>query len=108
MDLEQREPGKASGFDRTTQTSIQGGRMTFQNTKTVSRYAGIAWLLLLGLVIIVRAANLPLGSVQPEAVALTFMMTLPLTLGITAVVIASAAARDYYSGRRRARTNLIA
>ena len=76
--------------------------MTFRNTKRVSRYAGIAWLLLLALVIIVRATNLALGSVQQEAVMLTFMMTLPLTLGITAVVIGAAAPRDYFSGRARA------
>ena len=79
--------------------------MTFRNTKRVSRYAGIAWLLLLALVILVRAANLDLGSVQPEAVALAFMMTLPLTLGVTAAVIGGAAARDFFSGRRRARAN---
>ena len=79
--------------------------MTFRNTKRVSRYAGIAWLLLLALVILVRAANLALGSVQPEAVVLTFMMTLPLTLGVTAAVIGAAAARDFFSGRRRARAN---
>ena len=77
--------------------------MTFRNTKRVSRYAGIAWLLLLlALVIIVRATNLALSSVQPEAVMLTYMMTLPLTLGITAVVIGGAAPRDYFSGRGRA------
>ena len=79
--------------------------MNFRNTKRVSRYAGIAWLLLLALVILVRAANLALGSVQPEAVALTFMMTLPLTLGITGVVIGAAAARDCLSGRGRAPAN---
>ena len=79
--------------------------MTFRNTKRVSRYAGIAWLLLLALVIIVRATNLALGSVQPEAVMLTFMMTLPFTLGITAAVIGGAAARDYFSGRGRAPAN---
>ena len=75
--------------------------MTFRYTKRVSRYAGIAWLFLLALVILVRAANLSLGSVQPEAVMLTFMMTLPFTLGITAAVV-GAAARAYFSGRARA------
>ena len=79
--------------------------MTFRNTKRVSRYAGIAWLLLLTLVIIVRATNLPLGSVRPEAVVLTFMMTLPFALGITGVVIGAAAARDRFSGRGRAPAN---
>ena len=79
--------------------------MNFRNTKRVARYTGFAWLLLLALVIIVRAANLALGSVQPEAVVLTFMMTLPLTLGITGVVIGAAAARDYFSDRGRAPAN---
>ena len=79
--------------------------MTFRNTKRVAKYAGIAWLLLLALVIIVRATNLALGSVQPEAVMLTFMMTLPFTLGITAAVIGGAATRDYFSGRGRAPAN---
>ena len=79
--------------------------MTYRNTKRVSRCAGFAWLFLLAWVILVRAANLPLGSVRPEAVLLTFMMTLPLTLGITGVVIGAAAARDYFSGRGRAPAN---
>ena len=60
---------------------------------------------MLALVILVRAANQTLGSVQPEAVALTFMMTLPLTLGVTGVVIGAAAARDYFSGRGRGPAN---
>ena len=46
-----------------------------------------------------------LGSVQPEAVALTFMMTLPFTLGITGAVIGGTAAYDYFSGRSRAGAN---
>ena len=79
--------------------------MTFRNTKRVARYTGFAWLFLLALLIIVRAANLALGSVQPEAVALTFMMTLPFTLGITGAVIGGTAAYDYFSGRSRAGAN---
>ena len=43
--------------------------MTHSKTKRVSKYAAVAWLCLLGFVVIVRAANLPLGNVQPEAVA---------------------------------------
>ena len=76
--------------------------MTYRNTRQVSGYAGVAWLFLLALVILVRAANLALGSVRPESVVLTFMMTLPFTLGITGVVIGAAAARDCLSGRARA------
>jgi hypothetical protein len=79
--------------------------MTFRKTKRVSTYAGIAWLCLLAFVIIVRATNVALGSVQPEAVALTFMMTLPFTLGITGAVIGGTAAYDYFSGRSRAGAN---
>ena len=76
--------------------------MTFRNTKRVSKYAGIAWLFLLAFVIIVRVTNLALGSVQPEAVMLTFMMTLPFTLGITGAFIGGTAAYDYIAGRSRA------
>ena len=79
--------------------------MNFRHAKRVARYAGFAWLFLLAFVIIVRAANLALGSVQPAAAVLTFMMTLPLTLGITGVVIGAAAARDYFSDRGRAPAN---
>ena len=64
--------------------------MTCSKTKRVSKYAAIAWLCLLAIVVIVRAVNLPLGSVQPEAVMLTFMMTLPFTLGLTGLVIGAA------------------
>jgi len=76
--------------------------MSFRNTKRVSRYALFAWLLLAAFVFIVRVVNQPLGSVQPEAVALTFMMTLPFTLGLTGAVIGGTAACDYLSGRSRA------
>ena len=77
--------------------------MSFRNTKRVSKYAGIAWLFLVAFVVIVRVANQPLGSVQPEAVALTFMMTLPFTLGLTAAIIGGTAAYDFVVGRSRAR-----
>ena len=79
--------------------------MTFPKTKRVSIYAGIAWLCLVAFVVIVRVVNVPLGSVQPEAVALTFMMTLPFTLGLTGAVIGSVAAYEYFSGRSRASAN---
>ena len=62
--------------------------MAYSKTKRVSKYAAIACLL--AIVVIVRAVNLPLGSVQPEAVMLTFMMTLPFTLGLTGLVIGAA------------------
>ena len=79
--------------------------MSFRNTKRVARYAGIAWLILVAFVVIVRVVNQPLGSVQPEAVALTFMMTLPFTLGLTGAIIGGTAAYDYFSGRSRASAN---
>lgn len=56
-------------------------------TKRVSIYAGIVWACLLAFVIVVRGLSIELGIVQPEAVALTFMMTLPFTLGATVLVI---------------------
>ena len=79
--------------------------MSFRNTKRVARYAGIAWLILVAFVVFVRLVNQPLGSVQPEAVALTFMMTLPFTLGLTGAIIGGTAAYDYFSGRSRASAN---
>ena len=79
--------------------------MSFRNTKRVARYAGIAWLILVAFVVIVRVVNQPLGSVQPEAVALTFMMTFPFTLGLTGAIIGGTAAYDYFSGRSRASAN---
>lgn len=75
--------------------------MTFRKTRRVSIYLGIAWACLSAFVIIVRAANIALGSVQPEAVALTFMMTLPFTLGLTGAVIGGTAAYEYFAGRGR-------
>lgn len=77
--------------------------MSFRNTKRVSSYAGFAWLFLVAFVVIVRIVNLPLGSVQPEAVALIFMMTLPFTLGLTGAIIGGTAGYDYFVGRSRAR-----
>ena len=74
--------------------------MSYRNTKRVSKYAGMAWLCLVAFVVIVRVANVTLGSVQPEAVMLTFMMTLPFTLGITVLVIGVTAIVEYLAGRR--------
>ena len=73
--------------------------MSYRNTKRVSKYAGMAWLCLVAFVVIVRVANVALGSVQPEAVMLTFMMTLPFTLGITVLVIGVTAIVEYLAGR---------
>ncbi len=56
-------------------------------TKRVSKYAAIVWVCLLAFVVVVRAANLSLAGVQPEGVMLTFVMTLPFTIGATALVI---------------------
>ena len=74
--------------------------MTHSKTKRVSKYAAIAWLCLLAFVVIVRAANLPLGNVKPEAVALTFMMTLPFTLGLTGLVIGATWAMERRNRQR--------
>ena len=79
--------------------------MTFRRTKRVSIYAVVAWLCLLAFVVIVRATNVALGSVQPEAVMLTFMMTLPFQIGLAVVVIGLTALVDYLSGRSKARAN---
>ena len=56
-------------------------------TKRVSKYAAVVWVCLLAFVVIVRATNLVLAGIKPEAIMLTFMMTLPLTLGATVLVI---------------------
>ncbi len=79
--------------------------MSYRNTRRVSRYAGFAWLFLVAFVIIVRVVNQPLGSVQPEAVALMFMMTLPFTLGLTGAIIGGTAAYEHFTGRSRRRAD---
>ena len=77
--------------------------MTYRKTRRVSIYAGIVWLCLLAFVTIIRVANLELGRVQPEAVMLTFMMTLPFTLGATGLVIGATWVAELWFTRRRAR-----
>ena len=73
--------------------------MKHRITKRVSIYLGAAWLCLLAFVVTVRATGLALGSVQPEAVALTFMMTLPFTLGATVLVIVAVLLVERRTGR---------
>ena len=63
-------------------------------TKRASIYAAIVWVCLLAFVVIVRATNLDLAGVKPEAVMLTFMMTLPFTLGATVLVLGGVWAWD--------------
>ncbi len=60
------------------------------STKRVSKCAAIPWVCLLALVVIVRVTNLVLVGIKPEAVMLTFMMTLPFSLGATVLIISSA------------------
>ena len=79
--------------------------MSYRNTRRVIKYAGIAWVCLLAFVIIVRVASLPLGSVQPEAVMLTFMMTLPFTLGATFLAVGGTAVIERLSDRQRSGAN---
>ena len=74
-------------------------------TKRVAKCAGIAWLCLLVFVFVVRAANLSLGSVQPEAVMLTFIMTLPFTVVVTVVVVGGTAVVERRSVRNRTGAN---
>ena len=56
-------------------------------TKRVSKFIALVWVCLLAFVIIVRGLSLELVGIKPEAIMLTFMMTLPLTLGATVLVI---------------------
>ena len=63
-------------------------RPTYPRTKRVAKRLGIPWCLFLGCIIILRANNLPVGNVQPEALMMAFLMALPLTLGIPVVCIA--------------------
>ena len=81
--------------------------MSFRNTRRVSLYAGIAWLLVVAFLIILRVINQPLGSVHPEGLVLTFMMTLPFTFGLTGAVIGGTAAYEYFNGRSRAKTDSV-
>ena len=79
--------------------------MSYRNTRRVIKYAGIAWLCLLAFVIIVRATGLPLGRVQPEAVMLTFMMTLPFTVGVTFLAVSGTAIVERLADRQRSGAN---
>ena len=56
-------------------------------TKRISKVIAIAWVCLVVFVAIVRGLSIELGAIKPEAVALIFMMTLPITLGATVLVI---------------------
>ena len=71
-------------------------------TKRVSIYTAVIWVCLLAFVVIVRGFSLTLGSVKPEAIALTFMMTLPFALGASATLIFIVWALER---RRAARSN---
>lgn len=79
--------------------------MSFRNTRLVSLYAGIAWLIVVAFLIIVRVINQPLGSIHPEGLVLTFVIFSPLTLGLTGAAIGGTAAYDYFTGRSRARAD---
>lgn len=61
--------------------------MSCRITKRVSVFLGVAWLFLLFFVIIVCAANIETGGVQPGAMAFIFPGTLPVALGVTALVL---------------------
>lgn len=48
---------------------------------------GLFWLVVLLLVIVQSLLDVPVAGVAPEATRLTLIMTLPLTLGASAVII---------------------
>ena len=73
--------------------------MSFCRTGRVAIYAAAAWLCLLASAVVVRVTGVKIGGVQPEAVMLTFMMTLPFQLGLMALAVGVTALVDYLSGR---------
>ena len=48
---------------------------------------GLFWLVVLLLVIVQSALDVPIAGVEPEARRLILMMTLPFTVGASAVII---------------------
>ena len=73
--------------------------MKYRRTKRVAISVAVVWLCLLIVAIVVRIANVEIGSVQPEAVVLIFMMTLPFQLVLMAVIVGAVALIDRSSGR---------
>ena len=79
--------------------------MSFRRTGRVAICVVAAWLCLLVSAVAVRVTGVEIGGVQPEAVMLTFMMTLPFQLGLMALAVGVAALVDFLSGRSRAGAN---
>jgi len=80
--------------------------MSFRRTRRISLYLGIAWLCYLAVVIVIRGAEIPLGSVQPEAVALVGgIIAIPGVI-LTVIAIGGTAIHDYFSSRKNTPANL--
>ncbi len=82
-------------------------KMSFRRTGRVAIYAAAAWLCLLASAVVVRVTGVEIGGVQPEAVMLTFMMTLPFQLGLIALAVGVTALLDCLSGRGRSGRNPV-
>ncbi|MCY4651633.1 MAG: hypothetical protein OXC95_00545 [Dehalococcoidia bacterium] len=48
---------------------------------------GLFWLAILLFVVVQSSLNVPVVGVKPEATRLTLMMTLPFTVGASAVIV---------------------
>ncbi len=48
---------------------------------------GVFWIVILLLVLVQSALNVPVAGVNPEAVRLTLAMTLPFTVGASAMIV---------------------
>ena len=80
--------------------------MSYRRTRRISLYLGIAWLCYLAFVIVVRSAEISLGSVQPEAVALVGGILAIPGVALTIVAISGTAIYDFISGRKGTAANL--
>lgn len=80
--------------------------MSYRRTMRVSLYLGVAWLCYLAVVIVIRGAEISLGSVQPEAVALVGGIFAIPGLILTLIAIGGTAIYDYVSSRKNTPPNL--
>ncbi len=69
-------------------------------SRTVWVIASI-WAVLLLTVVVWSAVDVPVAGIQPEAIRLTLMMTLPFTGGISVVAIVAAVVVTWRRSRAR-------
>ena len=80
--------------------------MSYRGTLCIPPYRGVAWLCLLAFVIVVRSSGIPLGRVQPEAVALVSgIMAIPCVI-LTTLAIGGSGIYGCFFSRKSTAPNL--